>query len=225
MQMTKTKWVAIVVVIVLASSFLMVYFFLNSENIEEISYPIRVACVGDSITEGTFYPANLQALLGDNYTVGNFGVGASTVLLETHKPYMNQPAFQNAKSFHPNIVIIMLGTNDAWPAYYAQLEEFVGDYKTLVNEFQALKPKPEVWLVKPPPVFNDSLGPSNANLVEGVIPRIEQVADELQLPVIDVYAVLIDHPDYFSDGVHPTSEGAELIAAEIYSAIIQNSAS
>jgi lysophospholipase L1-like esterase len=155
--------------------------------------------------------------------VGNFGVGASTVLLESHKPYMNQAAFQNAKRFQPNIVIIMLGTNDAWPEYYTHLEEFVGDYKTLVNEFQSLsKPEPEVWLVKPPPVFNDSLGPNNANLVEGVIPRIEQVADELHLAVIGVYAVLIDHPDYFSDGVHPNSEGAKLIANEIYSAVIQN---
>ena len=31
--------------------------------------PIRVACVGDSITQITKYTADLQAMLGPNYTV------------------------------------------------------------------------------------------------------------------------------------------------------------
>ena len=45
---------------------------------------IRVACVGDSITAGyglsdpgtQSYPAQLQALLGSGYSVGNFGVSS-----------------------------------------------------------------------------------------------------------------------------------------------------
>ena len=45
--------------------------------------PIRVACVGDSITQITKYTADLQAELGSNYTVGNFGVSGSTVSLST----------------------------------------------------------------------------------------------------------------------------------------------
>ena len=68
---------------------------------------IRVACVGDSITEGSEYPSELRLLLGANYSVGNFGVSESTVLLNSEKPYMNETAFQNAKEFQPNIVIIM----------------------------------------------------------------------------------------------------------------------
>ncbi len=223
--MTKTKWMAIGVVIVLVASFLTVFFLLDSENAEEISYPIHVACVGDSITNGTYYPADLQALLGDNFTVGNFGVGAATVLVETEKPYMNQTAFENAKSFQPNIVIIMLGTNDARPDHYAHIGEFTTDYRKLISEFQALgKRKPEIWLVKPPPIFNNSLGLTNANLIYGVMPRIDQVAAELHLPVIDVYSALIGHPDYFPfDGIHPNMEGAQIIANEIYSALTQKS--
>jgi acyl-CoA thioesterase I len=224
MQITKKKWAAVVVVIILVSSPLMILFFLELENAEAISYPIRVACVGDSITEGTGYPAGLQALLGDNFTVGNFGVGAATVLLDTEKPYMNQTAFQNAKSFQPNIVIIMLGTNDARPDHYAHIGEFVTDYRKLVSEFQALgKRKPEIWLVEPPPIFNASYGPTN--LIDGVIPRIGQVAFEMHLHVIDVYSALIDHPDYFPfDGIHPNMEGAQIIANEIYLALMQKSA-
>jgi lysophospholipase L1-like esterase len=214
------KLLAIAVALVVVSSLLM--FFFESQINPGISYPLKVACVGDSITEGTEYPMDLQELLGDNYTVGNFGVGDSTVLLSTEKPYMYQTAFQSAKRFLPNVVIIMLGTNDARPDYYTHIDEFVDDYKELIGEFQALgESKPKIWLVQPPPIFNDSLGPTNTNLVEGIIPSIREVAEELNLPLIDVYATLANHADYFSDdGVHPNSAGAEVIAAHIYSAIM-----
>ena len=36
--------------------------------------PIPVACVGDSITQWSGYPANLQSMLGISYLVDNFGV-------------------------------------------------------------------------------------------------------------------------------------------------------
>ncbi|MFM9148318.1 MAG: sialate O-acetylesterase, partial [Verrucomicrobiota bacterium] len=41
--------------------------------------PVKIACVGDSITPGVgaqrgrSYPSQLQELLGDGYLVGNFG--------------------------------------------------------------------------------------------------------------------------------------------------------
>ena len=61
----------------------------------------------------------------------------------------------------------------------------------------------------------------NVNLVEGIIPRIEQIVNEEGLLIIDVYAVLENHPEYFwNDGVHPNSEGAKVIASEVYEAII-----
>lgn len=84
-------------------------------NVEpmDLRDPIRVACVGDSITQGSGYPAKLQVLLGTNYSVGNFGVSGSTVTLNSTKPYMNQTAFEKAQQFQPKVVVIMLGTNDA----------------------------------------------------------------------------------------------------------------
>ena len=43
----------------------------------------RVACLGDSITQTTGYPADLQALLGNSSVVGNFGVSGSSVNFES----------------------------------------------------------------------------------------------------------------------------------------------
>src|SRR4051812_7771397 len=84
---------------------------------------IKVACVGDSITFGAgikdrdknSYPAQLQGLLGSGYEVKNFGVSGATLLKEGDKPYWKEKAFEAAKKFEPNIVIIKLGTNDSKP--------------------------------------------------------------------------------------------------------------
>ena len=58
--------------------------------------PVRVACIGDSITYGAAiedrdnqsYPAQLQRLLGDGYDVRNFGRNARTLSSKGDYPYM-----------------------------------------------------------------------------------------------------------------------------------------
>jgi lysophospholipase L1-like esterase len=218
-KMTKAKMalLAVGLAILVGSSSLIVLFFGNLGNRTKPANLIRVACVGDSITEGSGYPVYLQAMLGDNYEVGNFGVSGSTVLLNSDTPYMKQSAFQEAKAFQPSIVVIMLGTNDAHEPTYESIENFQADYKKLISAYQALESNPQIWLVVPPPIFENEL--SETNLEQGVIPQIEQVANELDLPTIDVNTVLINYPEYFGDGVHPSSEGAMLIASEINQAI------
>jgi acyl-CoA thioesterase-1 len=153
--------------------------------------------------------------------VGNFGAGGATVLLDTDKPYIDQVEFVNAKNFLPDIAIIMLGTNDARTDHFESIDNFVSDYTKLINEIQALESKPKIFLVKPPPIFDNEFELKNENLLDGIIPRIEQIANEEGLIIIDVYAALENHPEYFwDDGVHPSSEGATIIANEVYEAII-----
>ena len=193
-------------------------FYLSTQNRPKDD-KIRVACVGDSITEGTDYPADLWMLLGANYSVGNFGVGGSAVSLDSGKPYMKESAFQEAKAFQPNIVVIMLGTNDASPINANGNESFVEDYFKLVRAFQALSTKPKIYLVKPPPVFSNGTGLNPEYFADTVIPSIEEVAKQTNLPIIDVYSALANSSNFFADGVHPNAEGAKLIANEIYKAI------
>jgi lysophospholipase L1-like esterase len=182
--------------------------------------PIRVACIGDSITQYGGYPTYLQTNLGSGYDVKNFGLSASTVLFNTDIPYLYRNQMTRAKEFLPNIAIIMLGTNDARMDYYNSIYNFNADYKELINAIQELETNPEIFLVKPPPIFENGYNLQSSNLATGIIPRIEQVANELDLPLINVYAALKDYPEYFPDGVHPNSDGASIIAQEIYKAII-----
>jgi lysophospholipase L1-like esterase len=182
---------------------------------------IRVACVGDSITEGTYYPMDLMILLGTNYSVGNFGVGGSAVSLDSGKPYMNEDAFQGAKAFQPNIVLIMLGANDASPLNSPSNDSFVEDYRQLIGAFQMLSSKPKMYIVKPPPVFSDETGLNPEFFLKNIIPNIEKVAEQTNLPIIDVYSALANNSNLFPDGVHPNAEGAQLIANTVYQAINQ----
>jgi len=217
---TKMKVLAVIFAIVVVSSGLTALFFQNLANKAKPVTTIRVACVGDSITEGTEYPNDLWMMLNASYRVENFGVGGSTVLLSSGKPYMNQTAFEKAKEYLPNIVVIMLGTNDASPTDYQHIESFVVDYEKLIGEFQSLASTPKIWLATPPPIFNNASGPNSVNLVQGVIPRIEKVANESGLLTVDVYNALVNHPEYFpADGVHPNDEGAKLIANLVFGAI------
>ena len=206
-------------ILIMTSGIAAFYMFNLNKNPSEDK--VRVACVGDSITGGTEYPADLWMLLGSaNYTVGNFGVGGSTAALDSWNPYINNSAFQEAKEFQPNIVIIMLGTNDANPLIRRSNGSFVNDYIQLVEEFQALSSKPKIYLVKPPPIFCNGTTPSAEYFRDNVIPTIEQVANQMDLQIIDVYSALVNYSEFFRDGIHPDEQGAILIANEIYKALI-----
>jgi acyl-CoA thioesterase-1 len=187
-----------------------------------ILHPIRVACVGDSITQGSGYPIKLQNLLGPKYAVRNFGVSGSTVSLNSTKPYMNQNAFLKAEEFEPQIVVIMLGTNDANPQIAQNEEDFEADYSRLIASFEALDGNQAVWVVKSPPIFSTDSTYNNTYLAGTILPKIDNVTSQLDLPTIDLYNAFGNHSDYFMDGVHPNAEGASLIASNIYDAITMN---
>ncbi len=219
----KTKLLAITIAVVIIVSPLAVFNFVKSQNINSQTYfpnyPIRVACVGDSITQNSGYPSDLQSMLGNNYTVGNFGVSGSTVLLNSWEPYMNQTQFQDAKAFEPNIVVIMLGTNDDLMDLHPYNESFESDYAELVTSFQQLQSKPHIWIVTSPSIFSNSSDLSPSYLTDTIIPKTEDLANKMNLPIIDVNSAFGNSSDLFIDGVHPNSQGATLIATEVYDSI------
>jgi len=195
----------------------------SSSKSSQADGSIRVACVGDSITRGTEYTVDLWQLLGPNYVVGDFGIGGTTIWRNSNVSYIDQPACKVAQHFEPNIVIIMLGTNDANAGYNESDQAFVADYVKLVTEFQSLVSKPKVWIVVPPPIFNNTANLSSEYFVQNIIPDVKQVANQMNLPLIDVYTPLLQHPKRFVDGVHPSSDGARTIAETIHSALTSNS--
>jgi lysophospholipase L1-like esterase len=187
----------------------------------------KVACVGDSITAGAGvkdaknrYPAQLGVLLGPDYEVKNYGNSGSTMLDDGDKPYKKQKSFTDAVAFAADIVVIKLGTNDSKPQNWAKKEGFAASTKSLVEAFQKANPKAKIYLCYPVPVIaQGNFGINNEKVKGEIIPLIKQVADELKLAVIDLYAALDGKPELFPDRVHPNDEGATLIAKAVYSAI------
>jgi len=211
----------LLLIAIMATSIIGVVFVYKQAQTTNSPRVIKVACVGDSITANFGYPETLQELLGKNYLVGNYGLGGTTVNLDGETPYMYEPIFREAKESQPDIVIIMLGTNDAHPDLHKYNGSFVNDYITLVDAFQNLGSKPQIWIVKSPPIVDNGTGLSSEFLIQNILPKTEEVAQRTGLPLIDAYTLLLGKPEYFIDGVHPTFEGAMLIADEVYKAISQ----
>lgn len=187
---------------------------------------VKVACIGDSITQGSgagpgkSYPAQLQSLLGEKWNVGNFGVSGRTLLKKGDHPYWIEKAYQDALAFSPDVVIIMLGTNDTKPQNWKFESEFVADYTELVKSFQALASKPRIYVCRPCPVPEPgNYGINEKNLQEW-IKRVDQIAKDMNLGVIDMHKALEDKPQMLPDRVHPNAAGAWEMAATAYKAII-----
>ena len=178
--------------------------------------PIRVAFVGDSITAGAGsknpYPAQLQVLLGNGWQVQNFGVSGRTLLKKGDYPYWKENAYTAAKNFAPNMVIIMLGTNDTKPQNWKFFNEFAADYKDLIESFKNLPSKPKIFICLPCPVFGaGGYGITSGNL-EQETPVLNQIAQDEGAKIIDMHAPLADKPQLEPDRVHPNADGDAIMA-------------
>jgi lysophospholipase L1-like esterase len=189
--------------------------------------PMRIACVGDSITFGAAikdrqancYPTQLGRMLGDRATVRNFGVNGATLLKKGDNPYWRQGAYKNALGFKPDLVVIKLGTNDSKPQNWKHKAEYVTDYVALIKSFQELESKPTVWVCYPVPAYPGRWGITDKVMKEEVMPLIDKVAKEAGVRIIDLYAALSNKKDMFPDRVHPNAAGAKVMVKTISEAL------
>ncbi len=186
--------------------------------------PIRVACVGDSITAGSgiqgaenSYPGQLGSMLGEEeWTVKNFGVSGATMMDSGDKPYRMQPVFKAALEMDPDVVVIKLGTNDTKPHNWKHSADFQNDAKALIAAFREVNPQVRIYLCTPAPAFPENFGIRESVISGEVVPAIRKLAEEEDLPLIDLHSALKDRADLFKDKVHPDKDGATIIAEEVH---------
>jgi len=87
--------------------------------------PIRIACIGDSVTKGIglgkpateSYPAQLVEYLHAKghpaVDARNFGEGGAGILKRGYNPFWDTDQFGDALAFDPDVLVIHLGTNDS----------------------------------------------------------------------------------------------------------------
>ena len=196
----------------------------------------RVACAGDSITYGCTlplfflrrYPAVLQKLLGPGFAVAAFGVNDRTLQDTGNKPYRKEKAFRQSRDFLPDIVVILLGTNDSKDSNWISEGAFRQQYRELIAEYRTLASAPRILLCTPPcafkPVnrFYTITNDANLECVPGIAELIRSVAAEEGLETVDLYALTEGRRELFGpDGLHPSAAGAKAIAEAVYGKIAE----
>lgn len=209
---------------------------------------IKVACCGDSITEGVAasgankaYPAQMQLLLGDQYLVENFGIGGASAVGDYSLAYKNTEVYRKALAAKPDVVILMLGMNDANPTHAwngtpsapgAISAGTLAQYKTamlaLIESFEKLESNPTIFLVSTTPMtrtigaaFSESyVNNFNANL-DAIRELQVEIAKEKGIMLIDGETPL-DQSSYFADGCHLTDTGYGKLAEVVGTVILEN---
>lgn len=205
------------------------------------SYSLRITCVGDSITEGggcapTSYVNNLQELFGDTATITNAGKSSQTMLKQglcndlSKCSYWNTNAWQTALGSQPDIVTIMLGTNDAKYFNWEGVQQNLGDYYTLdyvdmIKQLRLLSPQPEIYVLVPPPLYEPYPFDMNATIINEIYPIvIKDISTVTETNLINMYDAFREAEKTAAapltcDGCHPTADANQIIADTIYKAI------
>ena len=224
----------------------------------------KIITVGDSITWGSCsdntlggrdlsrtYQGYLRSYAAGSYIIEDYGVSGLSVLPDPY--YATVPSerdkargayynsnVQKALKSSPDIVLIMLGTNDSkltadgkagvWDSATGGEENFYQAYKKLVKAFIDLPSKPKVYVMLPPPALPQNYRGRNAYRISNeiqdrhIIPIEWNVAEELGLEIIDVRSVFPSPTDqnamsklalFLHDCVHPNSRGYQMIAQTV----------
>ncbi|MBR3810864.1 MAG: hypothetical protein IKJ16_00850 [Agathobacter sp.] len=202
---------------------------------------IKVACIGDGITYGhgisdwkkNNYPALLQELLGEEYHVANFGSSGACVNPDGDQPYVNREVYQDALDYDADIIVFMMGTNDAKLENLTDEESFLEDYNALLGSLMEGKKEPKVYVGLCPEAFytedaDESTGVASYNIQPAVVDEIvdaislHATTSDFPIGVIDIHSLTEAHPEWFeADGIHPNNDGAKAIAESIANMILK----
>lgn len=202
----------------------------------------KIACIGDSLTEGVFeytengevkyagkpqgfgpysYPSQLARMTGA--TVGNYGVGGATA-----KSWLETTACTDCfkEENKAQAYIIALGTNDTnydgdvntdidVSNYNNNADTFVGNYAKIIQKCLELQQKAKIFVVTIPKTRTDY---HNAWTTGNS--KIKAVAEKLGVYVLDIYTYSesFDNPDeykkHFYSGGHRNAVGYKRTAME-----------
>lgn len=203
---------------------------------------LSIAAVGDSTTIGVGaentgtgnYVAQLERKLKTDFSavswdIRNFGASGHALQRNSNTPYWNSSLYELSKSFNPDVVLIMLGTNDAKTVNRNGVTAFMKDYADLVNEYRSLPSSPKVYLMTPvamgldPDAGNNFSGEfkGGAVYISEITKAIKDYGEAQGLNVIDINALTTPYQNLIPDGIHPNENGYKLIADAVYNTLIE----
>lgn len=201
----------------------------HDENAKKnLQSALRIACIGDSLTEGDYgiagkrgipnvhaenYPFFLSELTGaETANFGKCGWHSSTMLRLYEEGGIDAAAY--------DVILVMLGTNGG-----QSLTEDTADnraYRTLIEKLRADAPRARIFLLTPPHV-TENPAYSNCGYIGNVRPAVaftRLVAKEYGLDVIETaeipeFCAENEHIYQKNDGLHFVEAGYRVLAAFI----------
>ena len=186
----------------------------------------RLACMGDSLTEGAdlgighTWPSLVGNALG--LVVSNFGIGGDTTggMLSRFYPEVIQSK--------PDYVLILGGTNDLW--WDLEVNTILGNIFSMSCQARYHNITPVIALPLPVDVESaekEDFSPpmeGYGQLVDklaDLVAKLGTVATDSEIPVIDLYQPFLkddqkaDSTLFLGDGLHPNQRGHQLIADSV----------
>jgi len=186
----------------------------------------RLACMGDSLTEGAdlITGHTWPSLVGNALTlnVSNFGIGGDTTqgMLSRFYPEVIQ--------FKPDYVLIMGGTNDLWWDW--EVKTIMGNIFSMSFQARYHNITPIIGL--PMPVDVESAQKAGfspplqgyerlVEMLTDLVNKLKTYATDSEIPVVDLHQPFLrddqkaDSTMFLDDGLHPNQKGHQLIADSI----------
>jgi len=183
------------------------------------------------------YPTQLGNLLGSKYAVCNYGCSGTSLSRQGKFPYYGDYGYNAAINGLPNIVILMLGTNDTQDESWINQDFFEGETTWLISQFLNISSNPAIYICSPPPMYSVKYNGKYNNIIyTNIIPAIKNVVKQQQdkgnkVQYIDVNSVFPNpsvDPDYqkfltefMADAIHPNKNGNTMIAVKVYETLIK----
>jgi lysophospholipase L1-like esterase len=205
---------------------------------------VRIAFIGDSITFGfatgnpetDSYPAQFAEMIGSKYFVGNFGRSGSYVLpaespynywkqSKSDRSYRKTEEYVASKQFEPDIVVILLGTNDHRSLTCDEaVEEFKESLIDLANEYRNLPSVKKVY------IGTSFLSTANNQIyarTTGYLQGLQKEAAEAGgFEIIDIGTITREYFDvmmnYTSDRLHPNKTIYKEVAGVLWGFFTDN---
>lgn len=194
---------------------------------------IKVACIGDSITDGAgkmddgssndhnvhSYPVYLQKLLGFKYFVGNYGHGGQRMMSFATE----SPNYGPSVAFKPDVVIMMFGTNDANKDKYtpdwgtdAAKTRYMAAASKMLEDYKKANASVQMFVMTPPSKIRNVTHQKNALLAAQYN---REFASANGLTLIDMWAASEAENWVFNDGIHPQGTLYASLAEVVYNGV------
>ncbi len=175
------------------------------EHAENTDTP-RILAIGDSISCGWRTALN-RYYAGSRYVDG---FGSSKAL---DNPYL-LPCIELMAAQQPNRGTVLV--NNGLHGFHLSVDDYRDGYQKLLTALKERYPDCRIFVLLTTPVRDESDLTELAKRTEDVIERnfaAIDVAERLELPIIDLFTPLLHKPQLFAnDGVHLSEAGYDLLA-------------